>query len=80
MPRQQPGSQMQDRLARVNTTTAARLDRLGTYFPARKEALPFDEYLARASVQAQADPEFANQFQQAMQQYRMASEVIHGNK
>ncbi len=79
MPKLTVGSQMQQRLQSINTTVGARLDQLSDHFPEQKEKLPFTEYLARASQRAQADPEFRQQFQQAMQQYRMASEVLrHG--
>ena len=73
------GSQMQQRLQGINATVGARLDQLGSHFPEPKDPLPFPEYLARASQRAQEDPEFKQQFDQAMQQYRMASEVLrHG--
>ena len=74
------GSRMAQRLQGINGMVGARLDQLSSHFPAPKEsALPFTEYLARASQRAQEDPEFKNQFEQAMRQYRMASEVLrHG--
>lgn len=73
-------SRLQQRLGGVNARAAARLDRLDAHFPEQKAAIPFDEYLARASVRAQADPEFKTQFDQAMRQYRMASEALNGSR
>jgi hypothetical protein len=73
------GSQLQARLQRVNRSASARLDRLDGFFPPQKEELPFEEYLARASVQARRDPMFRAQFDSAMRQYRAIKGVLHGS-
>lgn len=71
----------QDRLRGVNTTVGARLDRLGGYLPAAKQPkMPFEEYLARASAQAQGDPEFAQQLQGALAQYQSARGVFDATR
>lgn len=81
MTRPNPSSQMQARLQRVNSTAGARLDRLSAFFPPPSaSALPFDEYVARASVQAQADPAFRDEFTEAMRKYRLAGQVLNASR
>lgn len=65
-----------DRLTNIGRTTGARLDRLGVQFPPQREEMPLEEYLARASVHAQIDPQFAAQFKAAWAQYRAAQGVL----
>ena len=71
-----PQSPVTDRMLRVRDTVNARLDRLGAYLPEQKAPLAFEEYLARASVQARHDPDFAAQLRRAMQQYQSASTAL----
>jgi hypothetical protein len=71
---------MQARLQGIGRTTGARLDRLASLFPEPKQSLPFQEYLARASVQAQQDPEFGAELSKALRQYQLAGSVLHGKR
>jgi hypothetical protein len=70
---------MAARLQGIGQTVGGRLDRLDKLFPEQKQAMPFPEYLARASVQAQADPDFGVQLGKALRQYRMAGGMLHGS-
>lgn len=72
------GSQMQARLQGIGQTVGGRLDRLNKLFPEQKQAMPFPEYLARASMQAQADPDFGAELGKALRQYQMAGGVLNG--
>lgn len=72
------GSQMQARLQGIGQTVSGRLDRLSNLFPEQKQALPFQEYLARASVQAQDDPDFGAALGKALRQYQMAGGALNG--
>jgi hypothetical protein len=72
------GSQMQARLQGIGQTVNGRLDRLDGLFPEQKQAMPFQEYLARASVQAQADPDFGATLGKALRQYQAAQGALNG--
>jgi hypothetical protein len=76
--KQVAGSHLQARLQSIGRTTSARLDRLDGLFPAQKQDMPFQEYLARASVQAQHDPGFRDQLNQALRQYMLAGSQLNG--
>lgn len=70
--------QLTARLDGVRNTVSSRLDRLSAYFPEMKPrgGMDFTEYMARASVHSERDPDFAQQLQAAMQQYTIARGVL----
>lgn len=67
---------MQTRLARAVTGARKSLDRMGDLLPAPEHDLPFDEYMARASLQAQQDPAFGHELQRSLLQYGVAQRKV----
>lgn len=63
-----------DHLQRAAELARARLDRLGDLVPERNERMPFEEYIARASLLAQDDPQFAARLRRSMSIYRLLAQ------
>jgi len=61
---------LQDRLGKATTGARKALDRLTAAVPPTAETLRFDEYMARASLQARHDPEFRRNFARSLMQYQ----------
>lgn len=61
-----------ERLARVRTFTDKRLSAVDRALPETQQEMPFEEYLARASLRAMNDPQFRREFDKSMQAYHSA--------
>jgi ABC-type siderophore export system fused ATPase/permease subunit len=68
--------QLQQRLTRVSDGARRRLNGIDAMLPEKPDAMPFEEYLARAAVHADRDPAFRDQFKAAMGQYQTAGKVL----
>ncbi len=55
-----------------------RLDRLSELLPEQKEELPFEEYMARASMWAARDADFRRQLMRSIVQYGTVQGGMHG--
>jgi hypothetical protein len=67
---------LSERLSKIGQGAAERLDRMSSMVPQPKQPreglMPFEEYLPRAQAYAAQNPDFAQQLEAAMQQYRAA--------
>jgi len=55
-----------ERFDKIRNETSARLNRLASYMPPTRRQLDFQEYLARASLVAQRDPEFRRRLAESL--------------
>lgn len=67
---------MQTRLSNAVTGARKALNRMDDLLPAPKNTLEFDEYMARASLQAQQDPSFGRELQRSLLQYGVAQRRV----
>jgi hypothetical protein len=76
MTRGQQSPVLGERLGRVRDHTQRRLAAVDLALPERKGEMPFTEYLARASIRAQNDPEFRTELQRSLANYQTLAQAF----